>query len=87
MTDYTDLVELSLMHLDGIACPDDPHARELYAAYSTKSIICCAPSTTPHRAVTGQRAPGYVIGAGKSASRPDRTGACPLGRLPVASYS
>lgn len=32
MTDYTDLVELSLMHLDGIACPDDPHARELYAA-------------------------------------------------------
>lgn len=31
MTDYTD-DELSLMHLDGIACPDDDHARELYAA-------------------------------------------------------
>ena len=31
MTDYTD-DELSLMHLDGIDCPDDDHARELYAA-------------------------------------------------------
>ena len=31
MTDYTD-DELSLMHLDGIDCPDDDHARELYDA-------------------------------------------------------
>ena len=31
MTDYTD-EELSLMHLDGIDCPDDDHARELYDA-------------------------------------------------------
>ena len=29
MTDYTD-DELSAMHLDGIDCPGDDHARELY---------------------------------------------------------
>ena len=38
MTDYTD-DELSLMHLDGIDCPDDDHARELYA-HSTRSTTC-----------------------------------------------
>ena len=52
MTDYTD-AELSLMHLDGIACPDDPHARELCAALDEVDHLLRTLDDTP----TGQSRP------------------------------